>query len=161
VSPWFSVLVGVAVIALSMVGGFFLTFSDFLMRALRMARVEAGVEVMQLINREVWRSITIVLLWGSVGLTVLVGAGAVATNVQRVPLALLTTGATVHVLGGLVVSYAHNLPMNERLASMEPSDAATYWTSEYVEVWVRWNSVRALASVVAATCFLLALLQGG
>jgi uncharacterized membrane protein len=160
-SVWFTVLVCMAVVGLSTVAGFFLTFSDFLMRSLRMARAQAGVEVMQIINREVWKSFTIGLLWGSLGLTLLlVGAGA-ATGVSKLPLALIATGSALYVVGGLVVSYARNLPMNARLEAMDASSAtaSAYWRTEYIERWVRWNWVRAVASWGAAVCFLLALLQ--
>lgn len=162
-SGWFTALVCVAVIGLSMLTGFFLTFSDFLMRSLRMAPVHAGVEVMQIINREVWKSFTILLLWGTLGLTLLVvGAGA-ATSVSQRPLTLIAAGTTLYFVGVLVVSYARNLPMNAHLEGMDASGttASAYWRTEYVERWVRWNWVRAFASGGAATCFLLALLQHG
>lgn len=159
-SAWFSASLCAAAIGLSMVAGFFLAFSDFLMRSLRLAPVEAGVEVMQIINREIFRSITLVLMWSTLGLSLVLAVAAVAYKLPTTPLALVVTGASLYFFGGLVVSYARNLPMNARLASMHASDGATsiYWKHEYVERWVVWNSVRAFAAAAAAACFLSALL---
>lgn len=159
-SAWFSALLCTAAIGLAMVAGFFLTFSDFLMRSLRLAPVEAGVEVMQIINREVFRSITLVLMWSTLGLSLLLAVGAVACELPNTSTALVVTGAASYFFGVLVVSYARNLPMNARLASMHASDetTSTYWKNEYLERWGAWNSVRALASGAAAACFLLALI---
>ncbi len=161
-SAWFTALLCVAVVGLSMVAGFFLTFSDFLMRSLRLAPVEAGVQAMQIINREVFRSITIVLMWSMLWLSLFLAAAAIACGLPITSTALVVTGALFYFFGGLVVSYARNLPMNARLASMQAADAeaGVYWRREYVARWVRWNSVRALAAAGAAACFLLALLQG-
>lgn len=158
-SAWFSALLCAAAIGLSMVAGFFLTFSDFLMRSLRLAPVEAGVEVMQIINREVFRSITLVLMWSTLGVSLFLAVAAVACKLPTTSLALVVTGTSFYFFGVLVVSYARNLPMNARLASMPASDVATstYWKHEYLERWVVWNSVRAVASGAAAACFLAAL----
>lgn len=53
---WFYVACQIAVIACAIVGSAFLTFADFDMRALDKSSNTAGVEVMQVINREVFRS---------------------------------------------------------------------------------------------------------
>lgn len=54
-------------IACAVVGGVFLTFSDFLMRSLERSDPVAGIEVMQRINREVMRTVFIAAFLGLAG----------------------------------------------------------------------------------------------
>ena len=63
-STWFFIVLEISVIACGLVSGVFLTFSDFVMRSLDRAETAAGIEVMQVINREVFRSIFMFLLLG-------------------------------------------------------------------------------------------------
>jgi len=158
-SFWLLAILAAAVIMCGMIAGFFLTFSDFLMRSLKLAKTTAGIEVMQIINREVWKSITIFMLWGMVALSVALG-GYASLQLNGPLLAWVISGSTTYVLGMLLVSYAFNIPMNNRLDALELSTpaAATYWHDNYVDRWVFWNYVRAIASATAAICFFMACL---
>jgi len=158
-SFWLLTVLAVAVIACGMISGFFLTFSDFLMRSLKLAKTSAGIEVMQIINREVWKSITIFMLWGMVALSVALG-GYASLQLSGPLLAWVISGSTTYVFGILLVSYAFNIPMNDRLDQLELSTpaAASYWHDNYVDRWVFWNYVRAIASAAAAICFFMACL---
>ena len=156
-STWFFIVLEVAVIACGLVSGFFLTFSDFLMRSLNLAKTAAGVEVMQIINREVWRSVIIILLWGMVALSIILASYAFL-NMTGPSSVLVMVGGALYFLGVLVVSYVFNIPMNNRLDAMEYSgtEAAAYWKNTYMPRWVFWNYVRAITSGGAAICFLMA-----
>ncbi|ABW31041.1 anthrone oxygenase family protein [Acaryochloris marina] len=147
----------VAVICCGLVSGFFLTFSDFLMRSLYLAKVEAGIEVMQIINREVWRSIYIFLLWGMAPFAIVL-AGYAYWNITGPAMIWVMIGSALYVFGVLVISYGFNIPMNNRLDAMEYSgtEAATYWKDTYVSRWVLWNYIRAITTGGAAICFLVA-----
>lgn len=156
-STWFFIVCQISVVACGLVSGVFLTFSDFVMRSLNGAGTPAGVEVMQAINREVFRSVFIVLLLGMSALSpVLIGyaylhtAGPVATWV--------IAGGTVYLIGVFGVTLVFNVPMNNRLEAQEHAgaEAAAYWTDTYVPRWTFWNAVRAVASAGAAICFLVA-----
>ena len=68
-AAWVLLPSAVAVIGCAMVAGLFFTFSDFLMRSFHRADAVAGIEVMQILNREIFRSVTMVLLWGMMVLT--------------------------------------------------------------------------------------------
>ena len=54
-SPFIFYLTHLAVLAYALVGGVFLAFSDFIMRALSLTGGSGGAEAMQAINREVFR----------------------------------------------------------------------------------------------------------
>lgn len=61
-------------------------------------------------------------------------------------------GAATYLLGGLVLTMAINVPMNEELARQtkvltEP-EAARIW-DDYSETWQFWNTVRTMASGTA------------
>lgn len=159
-TDWILVASGVAVVGCGMVAGLFLTFSDFVMRSLALAQVNAGVEVMQIINREIWRSVTMALLWGMVGLTAGLGlyGGFLLSGPSSV---LLSVGGATYFSGMLMISFLFNIPMNNKLDQMNYSGApaAIYWKA-YVPGWVFWNYIRAIASAGSAVCFLLACFWG-
>ncbi len=162
---WFFALLAIAILGFGMVTSFFLTFSDFLMRSLKAAKPETGVEIMQIINREVLRSITIVLLWSMLALSVLLASAAALSRLSNAPLGLIACACAIYVAGVLVVSFARNLPMNEHLGSMPYSDpeATRYWQTVYLDQWVFWNTVRVVASAGSAVCLLASawILKGG
>lgn len=156
-STWFFIVCEISVVACGMVSGVFLTFSDFVMRSLDSARTAAGVEVMQVINREVFGSVFLFLLLGMSALSpFLIGyayfrvAGSAST--------LIMTGGAIYFAGVFVVSLVFNVPMNDRLDAMEFSgtEAAAYWTNTYMPRWTFWNYVRAIASAASAICYLVA-----
>ena len=154
---WFFVVCQVSVIACALVAGVFLTFSDFVMRSLDGARPAAGVEVMQVINREVFRSVFMFLLLGMSALSPLL-IGYAYLRVAGPASDLIMTGAAVYLVGVFVVSLVFNVPMNNRLEAKDHAgaEAAAYWKKTYFPRWTFWNYVRAIAAAASATCYLVA-----
>jgi len=157
---WFLLLCEVSLISSALVAGVFLTFSDFVMRALNGANTSAGIEVMQGINRDVFKTAFMVLLIGmwpvSAGLGVYVYLNPVDSGGAAV-----ITAAIIYSLGVMGVTLFFNVPMNNRLAE-KPHDSpagAAYWSSIYYPRWTFWNWVRGIASLVAAIFYLTACLQ--
>lgn len=158
-AEWIIVPCAAAAIGCAMSAGLFYTFSDFQIRAMRLAAPSAGVEVMQNINREIMRSGTIVVLWGSLLLALLLGLYA-ALALEGPAVTLLALGAILFVAGVWGVSVAFNIPMNVRLGALPhaSSEAAAYWKT-YVSRWNLWNHVRSATAVLAAVCFLVGALM--
>lgn len=156
-STWFFILCEISVVACALVSGVFLTFSDFVMKSLDGAKPAAGVEAMQIINREVYRSLFIVLLLGMSALSPLL-IGYAYFRVAGSASALIMTGGALYLAGVFAVSLLFNVPMNRRLDDKNHSgaEAAAYWKNSYVSRWTFWNSVRAIASAGSATCYLVA-----
>lgn len=154
---WFFIVCNIAVIACGIVSGVFLTFSDFVMRSLDGAKTAAGVEVMQVINREVFRSVFMFLLLGMSALSVFL-IGYAYLRVAGSASALIMTGGTLYLAGVFAVSLVFNVPMNNRLDAKEYAghQAATYWKNTYLPRWTFWNYVRAIAATGSATCYLVA-----
>ncbi|MEQ9258637.1 MAG: DUF1772 domain-containing protein [Roseovarius sp.] len=156
----FLFLLQIAVLAYALVGGVFLAFSDFIMRALALTGGHGGVNAMQVINREVFRWVFMTLFLGMAALSLLL--------IGFAGFALEGPGATLVVLAGLVylvgcfgVTVVFNVPMNEALAGMELSAKATsaYWRDTYLPRWTFWNSVRTAACAVAAALLLFGLMR--
>ena len=70
----------------------------------------------------------------------------------------LLGGALCYLLGILGVTVFCNVPRNERLAKLDPADAATAaaW-QRYLRDWTAWNHVRSLAGAAATGFFAAAL----
>lgn len=156
-SNWFFIVLEISTIACGLVAGVFLTFSDFVMRSLDVAKTSAGVEVMQVINREVFKSVFITLLlgWSVISALMFVYAWI---NLVGVAAQLVMVGSAVYVIGVFVVSMVFNVPMNNRLDVLQfsGSEAASYWNATYMPRWTFWNYIRAISSAISATCFMVA-----
>jgi uncharacterized membrane protein len=140
----------------ALVAGVFQSFSDFVMKALVAAEPRGGIEAMQMINRTVFGSVFLVMMLGIVPL-VLGLAVYTQVNVYGPAQTWITAGAVIYVISVFLVTMFGNVPMNNRLDSMDRSmsRATTYWRT-YSVVWTRWNHVRTLGSVATAICFIIA-----
>ncbi len=156
-TTWFLIVIQFSVIACGVVSGVFLTFSDFVMRSLERAETAAGIEVMQVINREVFRSVFMFLLLGMSALSPFL-FGYAYFNIASPASTLIMIGGATYFAGVFVVSLVFNVPMNNRLDARDYActDAATYWMNTYLPHWTFWNYVRSIASAAAAVCFLIA-----
>lgn len=70
----------------------------------------------------------------------------------------LFAGSVLYLLGSFLVTIAFNVPRNEALASIKPTDSgsATQWT-RFVASWTLWNHIRTASSLAAAASFSMAL----
>jgi len=158
-STFFFFLMQFAILAYALVGGVFLAFSDFIMRSLSLIGGTGGAEVMQAINREVFR-------WVFMALFLLMAAVSVALAVYGGlfigggPGTLMMIAGLVYVTGCFGVTVFFNVPMNEALADMDLSAETTraYWINTYVPRWTFWNTVRTMACGLSAALLLFGLL---
>ena len=139
------VLTTFSVIACALVAGVFLTFSDFVMRSLNRTAGAGGIEAMQVINREVFRTLFMVLLIG-------MADGAAQ--------ALVLSGGALYLVLVFGVTVAGNVPLNARLEAMSPTsaEAEPFWSNTFYPRWTRLNHVRTLGAAAASVSFLLACL---
>ncbi|GAA3855334.1 DUF1772 domain-containing protein [Celeribacter arenosi] len=152
----FEISLVTATLATGLVAGVFLTFSDFVMRALGRAEPSAGIEAMQMINREVYRSLFATLLIGLAFVSILLAVVGSLFAGRDVAL-WLAAAAGFYILGVMAVTARKNVPMNQRLDQMEHRSTSThtYWSS-YVRDWSRWNHLRWVAALAASVCYLSA-----
>ncbi|MFN3146923.1 MAG: DUF1772 domain-containing protein [Paracoccaceae bacterium] len=141
-------------VASALVSGVFLSFSDFVMRALGRAPDAAGARAMQEINRAVYRSLFMVLLLGLVPISalVLVLAGLGWTGTAA---AWAAVGGVAYLAGVFAVTVFGNVPMNQRLDRLTGAEADAYWR-RYRLRWTRLNHLRWVAAAMASGAFLVA-----
>jgi len=142
--------------ASALVSGIFLAFSDVVMPSLRAARPVAGSEAMQMINRQVYRSVFIVLLVGLIPISVAVAVWALVwTDTAAGP--WLVAAGVLYSCGVFGTSAIGNIPKNRILESMPLAGVAAqaYWP-DYVRGWLPWNHLRTVSSMGTAACYMVA-----
>ena len=154
-SIWFVLLTQFSILAYGILVGVFLAFSDFIMRSLAQTSGTGGVEAMQVINREVFRWIFMVLFLGLVPISLFLVAYGL-TSFDGTARALIVLAGMAYLIGSFGVTIRFNVPMNEALAGMELSSEVTrhYWTTTYLPRWTFWNTVRTVACGLSAALLL-------
>lgn len=150
---WLLLLSAFSILAFALLGGVFVAFSDFIMRALGVTGGAGGPEAMQAINREVFRYVFMTLFIGMVPVSLVLAAGAVMTVASPAP---FVAAAAIYMVGVFGITAVFNVPMNNALAALDPAsaDGLKYWTTTYLPDWTFWNSVRAVACLVASAAVL-------
>ena len=154
-SLFFMGLMVFATVAYALIAGAFLAFSDFIMRSLATVGGTCGMEVMQAINREVYRFVFMTLFLGLIAVSLAIIAYA-ATALSGAPAIMIILAGIFYLAGCVGVTAAFNVPMNEALAKMDPADetARVYWRDVYLPRWTAFNTVRMLACVISAILLL-------
>lgn len=152
-SDFLQVALIAATLASGLVAGVFLTFSDFVMRSLGRSTPRPGIEAMQMINREVYRSVFMALLVGMALASIALAVAGIALFGGAVA-GWLTAAAVAYLAGVMAVTAAANVPMNQRLDVEDPASTAarSLWQA-YLRNWTRWNHLRTLASGLAMLCY--------
>lgn len=137
-----------------LVGGVFLAFSELVMDALGKLDSPYGIQGMQRINHKVFRTIFLFTALGLVPLMALLAIHSY-TGQEGIERQLIISGTLIYLIGMLGVTIGGNVPMNEKLAKMDPEtyEAAAYWQI-YLKVWTRWNHLRTLSSFIAGILFI-------
>ncbi|MGW6006161.1 anthrone oxygenase family protein [Oerskovia enterophila] len=175
----------VAAIGCGLVGGVLFAFSTFVMAGLRSVAPDVGAAAMAAINRHATRAPFGSLLLVTTGLVTVLGVVA-ATRLDESGTGLVLAGAVVYLVGGIGVTAAVNVPLNDRLEAAEaavstsgarsgeasPSGGGSggsrvrpasptaerdrVW-AVFLGRWVAWNHVRTVACGVAALLLTLGL----
>ena len=137
-------------ISSGLMAGTYFAFSSFIMQSLSALDDVEGMRAMNAINEVILRSPFMPLFFGSaVFALALVGAGFWAWGE---PNSLWATAAgSIYVIGMFGVTAVFNVPLNNALAKAGcESNPEQVW-AHYCTVWTRWNSVRAVASLMTFT----------
>jgi uncharacterized membrane protein len=151
---WFSA------IGCGLLAGVYFAFSTFIMTALGRIGQAQGIAVMNAINAEIVKSPFIPLFLGTT-LTSGVLAAMAAFRWGEPGCAAMLAGGALHVAGMFIVTMVFNVPLNNRLAAVDPSstEAASLW-ARYLKDWTMWNHVRTIASTAACALFIAAIAAG-
>ncbi len=153
----FFVLALVACLGCGLIAGAFFAFSTFVMKALSRLPANEGIAAMQSINVVVLNPLFLGAFIGTAAVSVLAVVAALAY--WHAPGAVwLLVGGALYLIGTFAVTRAFNIPRNDALAALQPTDpaAATYW-NQYLSGWTVWNHVRTIAALAAAAAFGIAL----
>jgi len=124
------------------------------MKALSSIPPPKGIAAMQAINLVIVRPAFLIIFMGTgVACVVVVVAGWQDIGTTARTWAIL--GGAVYILGSIGVTVAFNVPLNNKLAAVNPDseDSARMWDF-YLLRWTWWNHVRSLATL-ASTIFLI------
>lgn len=157
-SLWFVLLAVFSALAYGVLAGVFLAFSDFIMRSLAQVSSSGGLEAMQVINREVFRTVFMILFIGMAPLSVVLTVHELVWDSGTAALMIAAAGL-IYVLGCFGVTVVGNVPLNQKLdrMEMEREAAQSFWRDTYVPRWTFWNTVRACACAISATLVILGL----
>lgn len=147
-----------AALGSGLIAGVFFAFSTAVMNALGRLPAAEGIAAMQWIN---------IVIINPLFLGVFLGTGAICLGLTIVSLIrwgrgaeILIAGASLYLLGSILITMIFNVPMNNALAAATPTDAhsADLWTN-YLANWTFWNHIRTAASFGAAALLTIALVK--
>jgi uncharacterized membrane protein len=146
-----------AAIGSGVVGGIFYAFSSFVMAALGSLPSAQSASAMKAINVTVINPVFMLAFMGTAVLC-LVLAGSSLIWWGRPGGMLMLAASLCYLVGCFGVTMWFNVPLNNQLAAVAPTQEATLW-ARYLEVWTAWNHVRTLASIGSAILFTAAMLM--
>jgi uncharacterized membrane protein len=154
---WLTLLTIGNALGCGLMAGVFFAFSTFVMHALARLQPAQGLEAMQAINQTVINPWFLGVFFGTAG-GCLVLAGMTLWEWPRSGGAYTIAGCVLYLVGTFLVTAVFNVPMNDALETVAPSDpdAPSTWTA-YVEKWTVWNHVRSIAALMGAALLVLAL----
>jgi uncharacterized membrane protein len=148
---WFSA------IGCGLIAGLYFAFSAFIMTSLGRIDQGAGISAMNAINENILKSAFMPIFLG----TTLAGAFLAAMAFFRWgepgSFAMLV-GGIIYVTGMFGVTMVFNVPLNNSLATVDPSgaEAVPLWAT-YLKDWTFWNHVRMFASIIGSAVFIRAI----
>ncbi|MEX1297323.1 MAG: anthrone oxygenase family protein [Candidatus Limnocylindrales bacterium] len=150
-------LTSLAIVGAGLNGGIYFTFSTFTMNALRRLPPARAASAMQAVNVEAVRPAFMSLFFGTAVLGILLyGLALVDFAGARSVLSII--GASLY-LSSIVVTAAYNVPLNDRLAAVDPSTPVGGRTwDEYQRRWTRGNHLRVAVCVASMVVLLASLL---
>ncbi len=139
----------------AVIGGVFSAFSEFIMSGLKRAAPASGIEAMQHINKTVLNTSFVLGLMAIAPLSIAMAYHGWMTQQGPVRTGLVTAAA-VYVPAVFLMTLFGNVPMNNRLASLDHSseEAAAYWKF-YGRRWTRLNHVRTIGCVLISVSYLV------
>lgn len=154
-----SILAFATAVSSAAVGGVLFAFSGFVMRALARISADRGIAAMQSINITVQNLLCSLLFFGT-GLMCIILMAWSLMSWGEPGTGYALAGGLFYVIGGLVVTGAFNVPLNNKLAKVQPEseEGSSLWL-KFVPVWIAWNHVRTVACFAASISFIAALLK--
>jgi uncharacterized membrane protein len=157
IQPVITGLLWFSAIGCGLIAGLYFAFSTFIMTALSRIDQEAGISAMNSINAVILKSLFMPLFLGTSLASLALTGIALFRWGEPGALAMLS-GGVLYVVGMFVVTMMFNVPLNNALASADPTSAegARVW-AHFLKDWTFWNHVRTIASTGACAIFIMAI----
>ena len=150
------ILATAAVLGIAIMAGLFFIFSNTIMRGLKATPWRSAVLTMQAFNKEIQNSLFLAIFF----LTPLLCIAIIILEIiSSAPNWITIAAASCYIVGAFLVTLIKNVPMNNELAKMNPSDSQTedYWHI-YLQRWTYWNHIRSVSCVLSLSGFMLVFL---
>lgn len=150
---WIDILTLVVLLGTALMAGTFFAFSNFVMPALGRVPGAAGVAVMQAFNVTVLNPLFLGVFTGTAALATVLIIAVLFTGDPGAILAVV--GSLLYIVGTFLVTMMRNQPLNLALERTRGSAAEEYWVLFQPE-WIRWNTIRTVAAVLATASLFIA-----
>ena len=149
-----------ATLGTGMMAGLFFIFSATIMTALGRLPPSSGISAMQSINVVILNPWFFLVFFGTAAASLVLGIVALLDMRAAGSSAMMVAAALLYLVGGIAVTIICNVPLNDRLAIVEPGSeqAVTVW-AHYLDVWTKWNHVRTMSCLASAVLFTIATAQ--
>jgi uncharacterized membrane protein len=146
-----------ATLSCGLMAGLMFAYSSSVIAGLADVPSADRIIAMNGMNRELLNPFFGLFFFGAIGTSVALGIRAYM-NSDLDARSWLLAGSVVYVMGVFLVTILINIPMNNRLAALDPTalDAADSWAT-YARRWTWINHFRTLCAIVSATSFAVAL----
>ena len=147
----------VAALGCGLMAGLFFAFSISVMKALAHLPSAESIAAMQSINVAIINPVFLAAFFGTAAACALIMIASLLRWHNPGAVYLLVGGA-LYLVGTFLVTLVFNVPKNNALASVAPTDpeGASLWT-DYLSKWTAWNHVRAAAALAGAASLTIAL----
>lgn len=155
------VLTMCAAVCTALLAGNFFAFSAFFLRALGGLTAERGIVAMQATVAAIKAPAFLVLFFGTALLCLAIGTMTIFTW-REAYAHYAFAGAALFLIGGFGVTMLRSVPLNNALLAASPdADGARDQWRRYRLIWMRWNHARAITTLLACACFMLAIAEIG
>lgn len=148
-----------ALVGSALMGGLFFAFGTAVTGSLQRMPAGQGAVAMNLINVRIQNPLFLLFFVGTALVCLALGVTAFVRDTPGKW--WLVAGASLYLVGVIVLSFAVNIPLNDQLAAIDPATAAgaAEWQN-YLAKWNPANNIRAIACALGVIAFGLALASG-
>jgi uncharacterized membrane protein len=148
-----------AIVGAGVVTGLLFAFSNFMMRALAELQPDHGMFAMQQINEKIINPLFLFFFLGTPLLCLMI-AGYCLLHLNDTHSVLLLFGSIGYIIGPFGITVRCNVPLNDKLAAIQPTEGADLW-SHYQVNWQRCNHIRTYIGLVSIILLCLGLWFAG
>jgi len=151
------VITFLALLGCGLMAGLFFVFSVAVMKAFARLPSAEGIAAMQSINVAIINPIFLSVFFG----TAVACALVIIHSLLQWPepgVIYLIIGSVFYLVGVFLVTVVFNVPKNNALASISPTDpeSTSLWAS-YLDKWSAWNHVRTVTALAAMALLIIGL----